>query len=98
MSVYSEKLDCTVKAMSYDFETKTGSISAPSANLSNLRAVVKLFQEIDPDVSRIEMTCWSDVQTSEYPIVFTRETGIFWNGRIIYPDGLELGPDNVPVV
>lgn len=97
MPVYSEKLKCTVKALTYDFETRIGEIKAPSANLSNMAAVIRVFRKIDEDVVTIKMTAFSEVQNKHYPITFYRQDNGLWSGKITYDDGMEMGPDDVHV-
>jgi len=48
------ELDCRVRNLAYDFESRTGRLDMPPVCCCDMSGCINLFRAIDPDVRRIE--------------------------------------------
>lgn len=55
MTVYRNDLVCEVLSLTYDFEKRYGRLNIPALQSTDLGGCTELFQQIDPDVSVIEV-------------------------------------------
>lgn len=60
-----ERLQCTPTGLSYDCETKTGTLFMKPGHCCNMTFCIELFQAIDPDVLCIN-TISGDVEDTIY--------------------------------
>lgn len=52
---------CSAIAMTYDFETRTGSLLVPRLHCTDMTGCVELFTRIDPNVEMITVDSGDDV-------------------------------------
>lgn len=54
LTEWDERLMCGVKALSYDFATRTGAIAFPPYHCCDMTGCTRLFEAIDPGVIAID--------------------------------------------